>query len=149
MKAAVLHELGEPASMTSRRPSPSDGLVVEVDAVALGHFDLLKVSGAFYTGPPELPSIVGSDGVGRLTDGRRVYFDTTVTPFGSLAQKCVVSLPRRSHQCPGSRQPPRGGRVSRARSSPQRRRSLDLRRRACRQQRARQRVACVVLLDQA
>jgi NADPH2:quinone reductase len=41
-------------------------------------------------GPPPLPSAVGTDGVGRLADGRRVYFDMTVAPFGSMAERTLV-----------------------------------------------------------
>jgi NADPH:quinone reductase-like Zn-dependent oxidoreductase len=33
---------------------------------------------------------VGSDGVGRLEDGRRVYFDATVPPYGSMAERALV-----------------------------------------------------------
>lgn len=41
-------------------------------------------------GPPPLPSVVGSDGVGHTPDGRRVYFDASVAPFGSLAERTLV-----------------------------------------------------------
>jgi NADPH2:quinone reductase len=37
-----------------------------------------------------LPSAVGTDGVGRLDDGRRVYFDETVQPFGSMAERALA-----------------------------------------------------------
>src|SRR5829696_8431288 len=41
-------------------------------------------------GPPPLPCAVGTDGVGRLPDGRRVYFDDTVAPFGSMAERALA-----------------------------------------------------------
>ena len=41
-------------------------------------------------GPPPLPSVVGTDGVGRLADGRRVYFDEAVAPFGSMAERALA-----------------------------------------------------------
>jgi NADPH2:quinone reductase len=41
-------------------------------------------------GPPPLPSVVGTDGVGRLDDGRRVYFDGTVAPYGSMCERTLV-----------------------------------------------------------
>jgi NADPH:quinone reductase-like Zn-dependent oxidoreductase len=63
---------------------------VQVLAAGLHHLDLHKASGSFYTGPPPLPSVVGSDGVGRLEDGRRVYFDATVEPYGSMAERTLV-----------------------------------------------------------
>jgi NADPH2:quinone reductase len=61
-----------------------------VSAAGLHHLDLHKATGTFYTGPPPLPSVVGTDGVGRLPDGRRVYFDTTVPPYGSMAEQSLT-----------------------------------------------------------
>jgi NADPH2:quinone reductase len=65
-------------------------VVVDVACAGLHHLDLHKATGTFYMGPPPLPSAVGTDGVGRLADGRRVYFDTTVAPYGSMAEKALV-----------------------------------------------------------
>jgi NADPH2:quinone reductase len=64
--------------------------VAEVTAAGINHLDLLKASGSFYTGPPPLPSVVGSDGVGRLDDGRRVFFDATAAPHGAIAERTLV-----------------------------------------------------------
>jgi NADPH:quinone reductase-like Zn-dependent oxidoreductase len=64
--------------------------VAEVAAAGINHLDLLKASGGFYTGPPPLPSVVGSDGVGRLEDGRRVFFDATAAPHGAMAERTLV-----------------------------------------------------------
>ncbi len=92
MNAAVLHEFEkapEYGSFEEPRPEPGT-VVVEVAAAGLHHLDLLKASGSFYMGPPKLPSAVGTDGVGRLEDGRRVYFDETVQPFGSMAEKALA-----------------------------------------------------------
>ena len=73
-------------------PGEAPGAVrVDVLAAGVHHLDLHKASGTFYTGPPPLPSVVGTDGVGRLTDGRRVYFDATVPPYGSMAERTLVS----------------------------------------------------------
>ena len=72
-------------------------------------------------GPPPLPCAVGTDGVGRLPDGRRVYFDETVAPFGSMAERALAQReravrvrrrPRRRHRR-GARQH-RAGRLARA-----------------------------------
>jgi NADPH:quinone reductase-like Zn-dependent oxidoreductase len=92
MKAAVLHEHGAtPRVGDFADPSPAPGcVVVEMAAAALHHLDLHKATGTFYTGPPPLPSVVGTDGVGRLEDGRRVYFDTAVAPYGSMADRALV-----------------------------------------------------------
>src|SRR3954465_2773806 len=92
MRAAVLHEHGEaPACTEFADPEAGDGqVVVDVDVAGVNHVDLLKASGRFYTGPPPLPSVVGSDGVGRLPDGRRVFFDSIVAPYGSMAERALV-----------------------------------------------------------
>jgi NADPH:quinone reductase-like Zn-dependent oxidoreductase len=93
VRAAVLHEYGStPRFGEFAEPSPAAGqVVVDVAAAALHHLDLHKATGTFYMGPPPLPSCVGTDGVGRLPDGRRVYFDATVAPHGSMAERSLVS----------------------------------------------------------
>jgi NADPH2:quinone reductase len=92
MRAAVLHEYGAaPRCEDFAEPTAEPGrLVVEVAAAGLHHLDVHKATGTFYTGPPPLPSVVGTDGVGRLADGGRVYFDTTVAPYGSMAEQALV-----------------------------------------------------------
>ena len=92
MRAAVLHEYGSaPRCGEFGEPQAAEGeVVVEVAAAALHHLDLHKATGTFYTGPPPLPSVVGTDGVGRLAGGRRVYFDVPVTPYGSMAERALV-----------------------------------------------------------
>ena len=98
MRAAVLHEHGAiPRCGDFPDPCAAGGdVVVEVAAAGLHHLDLHKATGTFYTGPPQLPSVVGTDGVGRLADGRRVYFDATVPPTGSMAER---ALARREALC--------------------------------------------------
>jgi NADPH2:quinone reductase len=92
LRAAVLHEHGAtPRVGDFDDPEETAGCaIVEVAAAGLHHLDLHKATGTFYTGPPPLPSVVGTDGVGRLPDGRRVYFDTTVAPYGSMAERTLV-----------------------------------------------------------
>jgi NADPH:quinone reductase-like Zn-dependent oxidoreductase len=92
MKAAVLHEHGAAPRMDDfDDPVEGEGHVVaEVAAAGLNHLDLLKAAGGFYTGPPPLPSVVGSDGVGRLAGGRRVFFDATAAPHGAMAERTLV-----------------------------------------------------------
>jgi len=69
MRAAVLHQQGEtPVVEEFTEPQPKDGATVLLN----------------------LPLVVGNDGVGRLPDGRRVYFERTVAPFGSIAEKALV-----------------------------------------------------------
>ena len=45
--------------------------------------------GQLLHGPAPLPSVVGTDGVGRLEDGTRVYFDDCVPPYGSMAERTL------------------------------------------------------------
>ncbi|MEY2533627.1 MAG: hypothetical protein QOF29_1537 [bacterium] len=91
MRAAVLWELGRPRCGDFDDPVPGAGqAVVEVAAAGLNHLDVAKASGGFYLGPPPVPSIVGGDGVGTVEGGRRVFFDETVSPYGSMAERTLV-----------------------------------------------------------
>jgi NADPH:quinone reductase-like Zn-dependent oxidoreductase len=94
LRAAVLHEHGATPRLDEfEDPGQSPGCVeVRVAAAGLHHLDLHKASGAFYLGPRPLPCVVGSDGVGRVEDGRRVYFDATVEPHGSMAERTLVPI---------------------------------------------------------
>jgi len=93
VKAAVLHAHGAtPRVGDFVDPDPgAEQAVLTVLAAGVNHVDVLKASGTFYTGKPSLPSVVGSDGIGKLEDGRRVYFDSTVAPFGAIAEQTLVS----------------------------------------------------------
>jgi NADPH:quinone reductase-like Zn-dependent oxidoreductase len=91
VRAAVLHEHGgTPRYGEFDEPAGADGVLVEVAAAGLHHLDLHKATGTYYTGPPPLPSVVGTDGVGRLPDGRRVYFDRALPPYGSMCERTLV-----------------------------------------------------------
>src|SRR3954451_12319731 len=92
VRAAVLHEHGTtPRAEAFDEPAERAGhVVVDVRAAGLHHLDLHKATGTFYMGPPPLPSVVGTDGVGVAPDGRRVYFDVTVAPYGSMAERTVA-----------------------------------------------------------
>jgi NADPH:quinone reductase-like Zn-dependent oxidoreductase len=93
VRAAILHAYGEPPQPGEfDEPEPQEGqVVVDVKAAAIHHLDLLKATGTFYMGPPQLPSVPGTDGVGTTPDGRRVYFDPTTAPYGSFAQQALAS----------------------------------------------------------
>jgi NADPH:quinone reductase-like Zn-dependent oxidoreductase len=93
MRAAVLHAYGAtPRCETFEEPVAGDGqLVVEVTAAGVNPVDVRKAAGTFVSGPPPLPSVVGSEGVGRVVgDGRRVYFGAPVAPFGAYAERVLV-----------------------------------------------------------
>jgi len=91
VRDTVLHEYGSaPRFGEFAGPEPRPGhVVIDVAAAAVHHLDLHKATGTFYTGPPPLPSVVGTDGVGRLED-RRVYFDASAMPWGSMAERTLV-----------------------------------------------------------
>lgn len=93
MHAAVLHAHGAtPVYERFEEPVAGEGeVVVELAAAAVNPVDVRKASGAYVSGPPPLPSVVGSEGVGRIAgDGRRVYFGAPVAPFGAFAERALV-----------------------------------------------------------
>jgi NADPH:quinone reductase-like Zn-dependent oxidoreductase len=90
MKAAVLHEYGAPVVDEFQEPQAGPGqAVLEVRAAGVNPVDISIAAGRFYAGKPPLPSVVGREGVGML-DGERVYFDTPVFPFGSMAERTLI-----------------------------------------------------------
>jgi NADPH2:quinone reductase len=92
MRAAVLTKLGAtPEVAEFDDPVAGDGQeVVDVLAAALNPIDLRTTSGALKDRVPPVPSVVGSEGVGRTADGRRVYFARSVPPYGSIAERSLV-----------------------------------------------------------
>lgn len=92
MRAAVLHDYGaDPVVESFDDPEAAEGrLVLAVGAAGLNPIDLRLASGALADRRPPLPSVVGSEGVGRADDGRRFYFSGTVKPFGAVAERTLV-----------------------------------------------------------
>jgi NADPH:quinone reductase-like Zn-dependent oxidoreductase len=97
MKAAIVVEAGKtPIYGDFKEPVPANGEVqVTVSAAALSNVVKSRASGAHYSWSDALPFVVGIDGVGRLDDGRRVYFALPNAPFGSMSEKTVI----RPSQC--------------------------------------------------
>src|SRR5580658_601346 len=97
MKAAIVVEAGKtPVYGDFREPVPANGAVqVKVSAAALSNVVRSRASGTHYSSSGQLPFVVGIDGVGRLDDGRRVYFVLPRAPFGSMSEKTVI----RPSQC--------------------------------------------------
>jgi NADPH:quinone reductase-like Zn-dependent oxidoreductase len=90
MRAAVLREYGVPRVDQFQEPVAGGGQVVlDVRAAGVNPVDISISAGRFYAGKPPLPSVPGREGVGTL-DGRRVYFDTPVFPFGSMAERTLI-----------------------------------------------------------
>ena len=92
MKAAIVHGPGQtPVFGSFPDPVPGVGEVrVSVAAAALSPLARGRASGAHYSAAGDFPAVVGVDGVGRLDDGRRVYFVLPRAPFGAMAEQTVV-----------------------------------------------------------
>jgi len=97
MKAAIVMEAGKtPVYGDFKEPVPGDGEVrINVTAAALSNVVRSRASGTHYSSSGDLPFVVGIDGVGRLDDGRRVYFVLPTPPLGSMSERTAV----RSGQC--------------------------------------------------
>jgi NADPH:quinone reductase-like Zn-dependent oxidoreductase len=97
MKAAVAHGFnGPPRYGDFAEPNPGDDeILVTVSAAALSNFTRLQISGHHYSSQAIFPCIPGADGVGRLDDGRRVYFVAPAKPYGSMAELAAV----KKHLC--------------------------------------------------
>jgi NADPH:quinone reductase-like Zn-dependent oxidoreductase len=94
MHAAVLHATGT-VPRYEEFPEPvigdKDGeVIVHVDAASLKPVDKQMASGSHYASRGALPRVCGSDGVGHLDDGQRVFFGGPRPPHGAMAQRTVV-----------------------------------------------------------
>ena len=92
MKAAIVVQAGQtPIYGDFKEPVPADGEVqVKVTAAALSNVVKSRASGKHYSSSGQFPFVVGIDGVGRLNDGRRVYFVLPKAPLGSMSEKTVI-----------------------------------------------------------
>jgi NADPH:quinone reductase-like Zn-dependent oxidoreductase len=92
MHAAVLQVLGKPPRFEEfPEPTPGEGeVLIHVSAAALKPVDRQLTGGKHYASPRELPIVCGSDGVGRLADGQRVFFGGPRRPYGAMAERTVV-----------------------------------------------------------
>ncbi len=99
MQAVVQHHLGEvPRFTTFHDPEPRAGeVIVRVGAALVRPSDLAIARGQHPRTPLELPYVCGRDGVGYLSDGQRVYYRASRSPFGAMAESVpaewVVPVP--------------------------------------------------------
>ncbi|MGA7476124.1 MAG: zinc-binding alcohol dehydrogenase family protein [Thermoplasmata archaeon] len=96
MKAAIVREFGNPpyyGDFADPAPQPGE-TVVSVTATAVSTVVRGRASGAHYSAGTALPFVPGVDGVGRTPEGRRVYFAFPRPPFGSMAERVVISADR-------------------------------------------------------
>jgi NADPH:quinone reductase-like Zn-dependent oxidoreductase len=97
MYAAVVSSFDEPPHYEQFDvPTPTDDDHRLLDVLAVGLHPRVRsgASGQHYTSTGRLPMIPGVDGVGRLEDGRRVYFVADDELPGPMAEKTVVDLRR-------------------------------------------------------
>ncbi|WP_105132934.1 quinone oxidoreductase family protein [Burkholderia sp. BE12] len=92
MKAAVVTGVGErPVHMEFDAPHATPGhRLIDVTASALSRLAQGRAAGTHYSSDRRYPFVVGVDGVGRLDDGRRVYFLGAPVPFGAMAERTIV-----------------------------------------------------------
>ena len=94
MKAAVLEGIGKtPKCEEFEEPEAGAGeALVRVLAASLKPVDKQLAAGTHFASPREadLPLICGTDGVGTLEDGTRVFFGGCRRPFGAMAELTVA-----------------------------------------------------------
>jgi NADPH:quinone reductase-like Zn-dependent oxidoreductase len=93
MKAAIVQGAGRtPVYGDFAEPVASAGeSVVSVTAAAISQLTRGRAAGTHYSSSGRFPFVAGVDGVGRLDDGRRVYFALPKAPFGAMAERAVVA----------------------------------------------------------
>lgn len=80
---------GEPGPYAESAVGPAE--VVDVLIAGINPVDLVIASGKFDAGAPPLPYGPGMEGIGRMADGEVVWFDGSHFPWGSMAEKAVIT----------------------------------------------------------
>jgi NADPH:quinone reductase-like Zn-dependent oxidoreductase len=97
MNAAVVSNFAEPPRYQQFDvPEPVGPNQVRAEVIAAGLHPRVRsgAGGAHYTSSGELPLIPGVDGVGRLADGKLVYFVSADDVSGTMAEQAIVDLRR-------------------------------------------------------
>jgi NADPH:quinone reductase-like Zn-dependent oxidoreductase len=97
MYAALVTAFDQPPRYEQiESPVPGNEHEVLVDVLAAGLHPRVRsqANGSHYTSTQELPIVPGVDGVGRLPDGRHVYFILPDTTMGAMAEQTVIDLRR-------------------------------------------------------
>ena len=94
MNAAVVRSYDAPPSYTTFEDPVAGERELLVTVTAAGLHPIVKslANGTHYGSTGVFPFVPGVDGVGRLEDGRRVYFGVVRPPFGSFAEKTVTGM---------------------------------------------------------
>src|SRR5271170_3796333 len=93
MNAAVVYAFNAPPRYTTfTDPVPAQGeKLVTVTAAGLHQIVKALANGTHYGSAGELPFIPGVDGVGRLEDGKRVFFGIARSPYGTFSERALAS----------------------------------------------------------
>jgi NADPH:quinone reductase-like Zn-dependent oxidoreductase len=96
MKAAVIHNFGETPRYEDFQDPIAEGneKIVYIKASVLENFDKMVAAGTHYSSGqlmPAFPAIPGHAGIGMTEDGKLVGFGGMKPPYGSFAEKAVVS----------------------------------------------------------
>lgn len=93
MNAAVVRAFDAPPRYESfADPVAGDEeLIVTVSAAGLHQIVKSLANGKHYGSTGTLPFVPGLDGVGRLEDGKRVFFASSRSPFGTFAERSVTA----------------------------------------------------------
>jgi NADPH:quinone reductase-like Zn-dependent oxidoreductase len=92
MKAAIVRAASQ-APRYDNFPEPelqSGQNLIRVSASALSNLTRVRAAGRHYSSEGIFPFVPGADGVGRLEDGRRVYFLAPAAPYGAMAELAMV-----------------------------------------------------------
>ena len=88
MRAVRLHELGGPPRVDEVDEVSGDA-VLEVSSAGLNPIDVSIGNGRFYGGTPAFPYVIGSEVVGALPGGRRVWWYSRAV----MAERVALSAP--------------------------------------------------------
>jgi NADPH:quinone reductase-like Zn-dependent oxidoreductase len=93
MNAAVVSSFDAPPRFGAfEEPVAGEGeLLVNVTAAGLHPIVKSLANGSHYGSTGVFPFVPGVDGVGRLANGRRIYFGATRPPFGTFAERTLTS----------------------------------------------------------
>jgi NADPH:quinone reductase-like Zn-dependent oxidoreductase len=95
VRAARLHEVGR-TPQVDEVDEPSGGEILEVTRSALNPVDISIGTGRFYGGTPEPPYVIGSEAVGRTSDGRRLW----CYERGTMAERAALTNADRAVEIP-------------------------------------------------
>ena len=99
MKAAVIYQFGETPryeDVADPIPQSENDVVMTVKAASIKNIDKGQARGDHYDRYKKLPAVVGTDGVGIIPDGSRVYAfyaGATMAEKALVRQKAYVRLP--------------------------------------------------------